>query len=189
MLWRAVPACEADWVLVAGQLSTVLLELRADRGDAEVFPPPLSRGVALRAWGRLSASIRAARLRGVPAVALPGDSELWIVAVHSGDVDVLGAAARELGRSQLPHGDCAVAETLARAARAVDRTPVDLVAQMAGVHGVLDLSLGSSAEVLADSQAGLQCSGETDLAVASQQVAVRVYAMWRAGQHRAGEAA
>ncbi len=101
------------------------------------MPDPLHAGRALRAWARLKspllAAVRAADPTPVPVAVL----------VPAADADTLGATARLLGRVLCEYrvhstgGEIAL--TLIHAARAQATTLEGLVAQLARVHGVVDV--------------------------------------------------
>ena len=135
---RAVPGTAVEWTQVLGRISGLLLALAATESSGHRMPAPVSGREALRAWGRLTIPVSAA-VRAYPDAV---DTRV-AVGVPTGDVDVLGACARELGRVLCRfrgHGSVgAVAATLLREARVHGGPPEHLVAQFARVHGVLDV--------------------------------------------------
>jgi hypothetical protein len=134
---RAVPGTVSEWVHAADQISWLLLALAIAEDKGRPMPDPLHAGRALRAWSRLKtpllAAVRAADPAPVPVAVL----------VPAADVDALGATARLLGRVLCEYrvhstgGEIAL--TLIHAARAQDTTLEGLVAQLARVHGVVDV--------------------------------------------------
>jgi hypothetical protein len=141
----------------------------------------------MRAWGRLSTALDSAR-RTPNSAALRLQPWLEFVTVDLGDVAVLGATARRLGRGLLPAPNLAparggVTEALERAAGAGTTTPSALVVEFARVHGVLDLDLGESLETLRRWGAdGPLFARPPDSALAAhRRIAARVHTMWSAG--------
>lgn len=112
------PGSRGEWVTARGQVSGLLLALRAAEVDTEVtLPVPLTRGMALDAW---------ATARRHPD---------WQA------LDLLGWAARTLGRSLCRWRSTGVRDLLVdvlESEAAVHGCPPErLVAQVARVHGVL----------------------------------------------------
>jgi hypothetical protein len=134
---RAVPGTAPEWTRAADQISSLLLTLAAAENAGHAMPEPLRAGRALRAWTRLEAplltAVRAAN--PVPVVVA--------VLVPVSDTDILGATARLLGRVlcefRVHSTGGEIARTLLHTARAQDTTLELLVAQLARVHGVLDV--------------------------------------------------
>lgn len=168
---RALPRLGPDWVRNVGLVSGLLLDLLDE-------PPPDATPLrpALRAWARVAIALRAAQER--PPVSGSPCPDLCLVAVSPDDVDTLGAAARALGRAMLAGCENGTAAALARAASAVDSTPVRLLVTLTRMHGVLDLDLGSDGELLAGARAG---GSDPKVDAARNRVADRVGRMWRAG--------
>lgn len=134
---RAVPGTRSEWVHAADQISSLLLALAVAENKGHPMPDPLHAGRALRAWARVKAPLLAAVSAADPTpapVAVP---------VPAADADTLGATARLLGRvlcEYRVHGTGGeIALTLIHAARAQATTLEALVAQLARVHGVVDV--------------------------------------------------
>lgn len=134
---RAVPGTSSEWVHAADQISGLLLALAAAENEGHAIPDPLHAGRALGAWTRLKAPLLAAVRAADPA------PEPVAVPVPAADADTLGATARLLGRVLCEYrvhstgGEIAL--TMINTARAQDTTLEGLVAQLARVHGVLDV--------------------------------------------------
>jgi hypothetical protein len=134
---RAVPGTGPEWTRVADQISSLLVALATAENAGHTMPDPLRAGRALRAWARLEAPLLAA-VRAATPVPVP-----VAVLVPISDADTLGATARLLGRVLCEYrvhstgGE--IARTLLHTARAQDTTLELLVAQLARVHGVLDI--------------------------------------------------
>lgn len=134
---RAVPGTSSEWVHAAEQISWLLLALAAAENEGHAMPDPLHARRALRAWARLKATLLAA-VRAADPAPVP-----VAVLVPAAEADTLGATARLLGRVLCEYrvhntvGE--IARTLLHAARAQDTTLEGLVAQLARVHGVLDV--------------------------------------------------
>lgn len=137
---RAVPGTPGEWVTVAGRISGLLLAVAAAERDGLVLPDALAGHTALRAWGRLRGPIAA-------AVRTPGPGGLATVTVDVADVEVLGLAARTLGlqrcRDLASRAGSPVAAILYDEALAHGVPAGTLVAELARVHGVLDVDEGS----------------------------------------------
>ncbi len=135
---RAVPGTTAEWTQVLGRISGLLLALAETESSGHLLPAPLRGREALRAWARLKIPIATA-VRPWPDAL---DTRVT-VGVPTGDVDVLGACARVLGGALCQfrvHGlGGEVADTLLREAEVHGCPPEHLVAQLARVHGVLDV--------------------------------------------------
>lgn len=134
---RAVPGTGPEWVHAADQISWLLLALAVAENEGHPMPEPLHAGRALRAWARLKTPLLAAVHAADPA------PKPVAVLVPIADADTLGATARLLGRVLCEYrvhstgGE--IARTLLHAARAQDTSQEGLVAQLARVHGVLDV--------------------------------------------------
>ncbi|GAA4878136.1 hypothetical protein [Actinomycetospora straminea] len=145
---------ERDWVTLRGQVSGLLLALRAAEIEEGVpLPVPLTHGETLRSW---TAAMRA-----------PDQDDREAL-------DLLGWAARTLGRSvcrwrALGVRDVA-ATVLLREAAAHGCEPELLVAQVARVQGVLTAPDPVSAalvwEALADTDSDSDTPTDTDPAAA-----------------------
>jgi hypothetical protein len=157
---RAFPSVRDEWTTVAAHVSTMLLELIEQESDGDLLPPPLAHRVALQAWGRIKT--------GVSAALDHSTRPICTVPVSPDDLAVLGAASRELGRSQLPGGNPAVAAALDRAARPLERSPQQLIMQLARVHGVLDLDDRTTPD-------------GTGPPPPTEPLALRIATMWHAG--------
>lgn len=181
---RALPAIGGEWIAPAGHLSGLLRDLAEREHAGDTLPAPLGSRVALRAWGRLQGVIDPAQRQTVAAAAQTVYPALCFVTVAAADVAVFGAAARELGRSHSACGNQAVTLALARSATAVQRTPEQLIMQVARVHGVLDLDLGADGHILTEWGAdGPVFVTPPPVALAAhRRIASRVYTMWQAGQ-------
>lgn len=136
--FRAVPGTTAEWVQVAGRISGLLLALAEAESSGHPVPAPLRGRAALRAWARLRNPILAAVRTWPDAV----DTRV-AAGVPTDDMEVLGESARVLGRVLCQfraHGvGGEVAGALLREAREHGVPPERLVAQLARVHGVLDV--------------------------------------------------
>ncbi|GAA4927919.1 hypothetical protein EV188_1069 [Actinomycetospora succinea] len=120
---------DREWTTVRGQVSGLLLALRAEEVDTEVLlPVPLTRGMALDAW--------AAARRDPDWQAL----------------DLLGWAARTLGRSLCRWRATGVrdpiVDVLEREAAVHGCEPERLVAQVARAHGALSAPDPASAALV-----------------------------------------
>jgi len=136
-LMRSVPGTHAEWVHAADLISWLLLALAVAEKEGHPMPEPLHGGRALRAWSRLKAPLLSAVHAADPA---PGPVA---VLVPAADTDTLGATARLLGRTLCDYRVHSTGGEIARAllhtARAQGTTLEALVAQLARVHGVLDV--------------------------------------------------
>lgn len=136
---RAVPGTGSEWVTAVGQISGVFLALAEVEAEGHTLPEPLRARRALRAWARLKTPVMA-----TVRVADPDDASAPVaVLVPAADVDTIGAAARTLGRVLCHHrvhstgGEAAGVLLHEAGVHAI--TPEQLVAQLARVHGVLDV--------------------------------------------------
>jgi hypothetical protein len=129
---RSLPGSAAEWTVLAGRLSGLLLAFSEAEQRGVELPEPLGGRGALRAWARVTGQLRIA-LRGEPAA---------LDRIDRADLDVLGDAARELGRQicllEL-HGPAItpVAQILLDESAHHRIAPELLVAQLARAHGVL----------------------------------------------------
>jgi hypothetical protein len=131
-----LPGTRRGWVRALGQVSGLLLALRAEEADGATPPDPLADGLALRAWSSLTGPV----LRDPARLTVP---EVDII-----DLALVGAAARVLGTSlcrwRAGGPADAVTAVLRREAAVHDCSPEHLVAQVARVHGVLAAADGPS---------------------------------------------
>ncbi|MDN5919958.1 MAG: hypothetical protein L0I76_33480 [Pseudonocardia sp.] len=155
--WRAVPGSPAEWVVAAGRVSGLLLALAAAERDGVVLPEPLADRRALRAWARLRAPVVAA-VRS----ARPCDGPVCAV-VDLADVDLLGGASRALGRqwcsSLVSRAGSPIADILQDEACVHEIPAEDLIAELARVHGVLDVDVDDGAGSAAHVVRALWCAG------------------------------
>jgi hypothetical protein len=131
-----LPGTPREWTIAIGRISGLMLVLLGSETVGDGLPEPLGRTSA-RAWDRVTRALRDA----------PDDR-----VIEPRDLDVLGAAARTLGRELCRYrmsGDesAAVAALLAEA-RVHGTSPEQLVAQVARVHGVLEAGPGTAADDL-----------------------------------------
>ncbi|GAA1855485.1 hypothetical protein GCM10009836_39460 [Pseudonocardia ailaonensis] len=138
LLVRAVPGTPAEWTQVTGRVSGLLLAYAdVERRGAEL-PAPLRQRAALRAWARVARPVRAAVGGAGPAA---------LEEIPPADLRTLDATARLLGRhlcrmqTEGP-GATPVTAVLAVEAAVYGVPAGELVAQLARVHGVLDLDAG-----------------------------------------------
>ncbi len=164
---RAVPRLGAAWDGLEHGISVPLIRL------ATTPDSPCPDGT-LEAWWRISAAVRAEQERPVhPGGPCPA---LCLVTVLPSDVDRLGRCARALGRTLLPGTPGGPA--LEQAVAGTGRSPADLVAGLARLHGVLDLDPGDDGTTL-HVLAGVRTDAPGVWA-AYHRVATRVGWMWAA---------
>lgn len=156
---RAVPRLGDGWDAVEHRVSVPLVRLASE---------------ALRAWWRISATVRAEQ--GRPAHPGGPCPDLCLVTVAPPDVDVLGRCARDLGRTLLP--GLPGTDALRRAVAGTGWTPTDLVSVLARLHGVLDIDPGADGDLL-HVLAGIRTDA-ADVRAAHRRVVDRVGRMWAA---------
>ena len=155
---RAVPRVGSRWDALEDGISLPLVRLGSD---------------VLPAWWRISAAVRAEQERPpYPGGPCP---DLCLVTVLPSDVDALGRCARELGAAFLPGRDASV---IRAALAGTGRSPADLVAGLARLHGVLDIDPGVDGALL-HVLAGIRTDA-ADARAAHARVAERVGRMWAA---------
>lgn len=131
-----LPGTPREWLVATGRISGLMLVLSGVGTSGAELPDPLGRRSA-RAWGRVVHALRNSPSEHV----LP-----------AADLDVVGAAARVLGRELCRHrisgaGSAAVSALVAEAL-VHDTSAEQLVAQISGVHGVLESGPGPAADEL-----------------------------------------
>ena len=125
-------------------------DAKADDDSSWALPSALAGGSGLASVRTIGAALRVAKAD--PARPLGNDGReqlvpLMVLEVATEDLHAVGLTSRALGRALLPGGHSTVAEALEdMAAGHLDssligdrRTPQDLVAEAARLHGLLDL--------------------------------------------------
>jgi hypothetical protein len=184
---RALPYAPGDWIRL---VSSAVRGLATVAGTARSGPLP--PGLVLECGRHLVAALAPA-CRAAPRDEPHLVPHLVYVTVDSGDVAVLGAAARELGTRLLPHapgsGDPAgPSPVLDLPATGTAAALTLLVPDMTLVHVLLDTDHGTDVDVLRRWGADGPVFGTPppEALAAHHRVAARVHTLWRAG--RAGSA-
>jgi hypothetical protein len=211
---RLVPDLDVELVFVLNQVEEVLLTLSAWESDPDnpaVLPAPLAGRRALEALNRVQGLIAPTQTRtdragaAIPVTVGPArllgpdgryeHRALRLVALDQADLDLLAAAAGEMGRALAvdPHGELADAISAgAEAAGAADRPPLaptEVVAGLARVLSVLDLAVTDDTAPLT-ARVEVQAGADVVLSLAEEaayaRLADRINTMWadRSGINR-----
>jgi hypothetical protein len=208
--YRLVPDLEDELVFVLAQVEEVLLTLSAWESDPDApaeLPAPLAGRRALDALNRIQGLITPTQTRvdrggaEVPVTVGPArllgpngryeHRPLRLVALDQVDLDLLSAAAGEMGRTLAAAPGGELAEALAAGAEAAGSVgavyetttpdPVTIVASLARALGVLDLAVTADTTLLI---ARVDVPADTDVVLAPAEEAAyarladRINTMW-----------
>lgn len=179
-----VPDLGDELIAALVRLNAVLLDL--DGADPDSVPPPVTGGAALAAFDDLWNALCPTQRQDNHLIAPDGFSRhkpLSFLGISIVDLDILGATAQTLGLL-LARGNEIVRDTLGAYTRGGE-SAADVVADIACIHGLLDLRATSDTRLLqrcvCNAEAGTDVMLSPEANAAYVRTIGRLNQMWSKG--------